>query len=79
MPPGSDTITVTLWEYPSGRELSAVLGIDAHLEGHTPREGQRIRVWTWMEYPGGGKRRPRVLVELDDDGSEAPGDGGDEG
>lgn len=77
LPPGADRTTSTLWEWPSGRALSTVLSIEEHFDGERLAEGQRIRVWTWMEYPGDGERRPRLLIEVDAPPTDAPtiGDG----
>lgn len=72
VPSEADVVTATLWEWPSGRELSAALGVDDYFAGQAPREGQRVRIWTWMEYPGEGQKIPRVEVETD----KAMGDDG---
>lgn len=53
-------IPVTLWAWPSGRELWGALPAGA-IESAVP--GMRLRVWTWVEFSGAGERRPRVWAE----------------
>lgn len=44
------TVTVHLWEYPNGRESTAVLSLD-DLNGHETHPGASLRIWTWLEWP----------------------------
>jgi hypothetical protein len=64
--PRTPEVTVTLWEWPSGRELLAGLSVKKHLDGRRPQEGSFLRVWTWLELPGRGRRVPRIHVEVEE-------------
>jgi hypothetical protein len=60
-----DEVLVTVWERPSGREASVSLSVENQLEGRRPAPGSLLRLWTWLELPGGDERVPRLKVEVE--------------
>lgn len=59
-----DEVLATLWERPSGREASTTLSVATDLSGTSPPLGSMLRIWTWMELPGGGQEVARLKVEV---------------
>jgi hypothetical protein len=61
-----DEIVATVWERPSGREAATVLSMAKHLPGQRPPPpGSLLRIWTWIELPGGGQQVPGLKVEVE--------------
>jgi hypothetical protein len=67
---GADgAVVATLWERPSGRELSTTLSVSEHFQGQAPLSGSLLRVWTWVELLEGedhratARNRVKVSVE----------------
>ncbi|NOK09493.1 hypothetical protein [Corallococcus exercitus] len=63
---GEDDVVATLWERPSGREASTALSVTDHLGGRKPPPGSLLRIWTWVELPGGDKQVPRIKVKIEE-------------
>jgi len=59
-------VTVTLWQWPSGRELISTLSVRRHLKGARPPEGSFVRVWTWLELPGRDRRIAKIHVKVEE-------------
>ena len=57
-------MTATLWEWPNARELIASLPLEEYFPGEKPAPGSLVRLWTWLELPGGGEVIPRHHAEL---------------
>jgi hypothetical protein len=60
-----EQVLATVWERPSGREATATLSIPKDLGGRRPPLGSLLRIWTWVELPGGGAQVPRLQVEIE--------------
>lgn len=60
-----EEVLATVWERPSGREASTALSLDEHLGGRRPPPGSLLRLWTWVELPGGGEQVPRLEVKVE--------------
>lgn len=60
-----DEVVATVWERPSGREAATVLSVLEHLQGQRPPPGSLLRIWTWVELPGGGQQIPRHAVKVE--------------
>jgi len=58
-------VSATVWEHPSGRQGMVFLEIDADFEGPEPCFGDLLRIWTWVELPGGGVVTPRKRVQVE--------------
>lgn len=60
------TVSLTLWESPSGRALYGSLPPlpPQDRDGPEPAPGDRLLIWTWRELPGGGERRTRRFVRV---------------
>jgi hypothetical protein len=58
-------VLATVWERPSGREASVTLSVKDQLKGQRPAPGSLLRLWTWLELPGGDERVPRLKVEVE--------------
>jgi hypothetical protein len=62
-------VLATLWERPSGRQMSTQLSVASHFQGTSPVPGDLLRIWTWVEVretaEGQGERidRTRVMRE----------------
>jgi hypothetical protein len=62
---GEDTVLALVWEHPSGRESLASLSVQADFGGEAPTPGTLLRIWTWVELPGGGHQQLRRKVEVE--------------
>ncbi|WP_309896699.1 hypothetical protein [Archangium sp.] len=62
---GEDGVLALAWEYPSGRESLATLSVRDDFGGEPPVPGSLLRIWTWVELPGGDERQPRRKVEVE--------------
>lgn len=60
-----DEVLATVWERPSGREASTTLSVRKNLGGQPPPPGSLLRIWTWLELPGGGEQVSRLKVEVE--------------
>jgi hypothetical protein len=60
-----DSVLATIWERPSGREASTTLSVQTQLNGQCPPPGSLLRLWTWLELPGGGEQVSRLKVEVE--------------
>lgn len=60
-----DEVVATVWERPSGREAATVLSVPEHFQGQPPPPGSLLRIWTWVELPGGGQQIPRHEVKVE--------------
>lgn len=67
-----DEVLVTVWERPSGREASVTLSVEKELKGQRPAPGSLLRLWTWLELPGGDERVPRLQVEVESSRLDEP-------
>lgn len=54
----------TLWERPGGQELAASFQWETRWSERPPVEGDLLRVWTWLELPGGGQIDERLWIEV---------------
>jgi hypothetical protein len=67
-----EEVLATVWERPSGREATTALSIEEQLGGRRPPPGSLLRLWTWVELPGGGEQVPRLEVEVEPPRVEEP-------
>ena len=59
-----DSLSVQLFEHPSGRAIQSTLPI-ATFAGQPCGSGTQFRLWTWVEYEPDGQPVPRVAVQVD--------------
>lgn len=61
------SVTLSLWESPSGRALYGNLGVlrPEERSGPEPRPGDRLLIWTWSELPGEGVVQLRRYIKVE--------------
>lgn len=60
----SDSLSVQLFEHPSGRAILSTLPL-ATFAGQPYGAGSRFRLWTWVEYEPDGQPVPRIEVQVE--------------